>query len=285
MSRIFFSPEDLRRGKYSTVPTPIVAVDGRSYELNEWIGRGGNAAVFRCRERSTGDEFAIKFLLNSGRRVITRFSRETHLLEQLRHDHIVRYRTSGKVRIKEDKRRKIPFLIMEVAECTLSDEMRSSSNSIPLERFLGQFRGLAHGLADLHRHAVHRDIKPENILVAGERWLLSDYGLCQFPRTRDPDLTPENQAPGPKFWMSPEAQDRRLGVGNAICKASDVYQLAAVFWYVATGRHPSGILTREDWRGPERLFEPLYAALQHDLRRRPADGAAFAATIEDALTS
>lgn len=284
MSQIFFSPEDFRRGKYHTVQTPIVAVDGRSYELNEWIGRGGNAAVFRCRERSTGDEYAIKFLLNKGRRVSERFARETKLLEQLRHDHIVRYKTSGRVAIREDKRRIIPFLVMEVAECNLSDEMINSNNSIPLERFLGQFRGLAHGLADLHKHAVHRDIKPENILVAGERWLLSDYGLCQFPRTRDPDLTPGSQAPGPKFWMSPEAQNRRLGTEDAICKASDVYQLAAVFWYVATGRYPSGILTRDDWRGPTRLFEPLYGALQHDLRRRPADGAAFAATIDEALT-
>ena len=121
MSQIFFSPEDFKRGKYSTVLMPIVAVDGRSYELGEWIGRGGNAAVFRCRERSTGDEFAIKFLLNSGRRVSERFTRETNLLEQLRHDHIVRYKTVGKVKIKEDRRRKISFLVMEVAECNLSD--------------------------------------------------------------------------------------------------------------------------------------------------------------------
>src|SRR5438874_6622958 len=53
-----------------------------------------------------------------------------------------------------------------------------------------------------------------------------------------------------------------------ISSASDVFQLAAVFWWVVTRRHPSGILTREDWTGAERLFGPVSKALQHSLSRR-----------------
>lgn len=285
MTRIYFSPDDLRKGKFFSIGNLIVGEDGRSYELGEWIARGGNATVFRCRERSTGDELAIKFLLLPGRRVTERFSRESQLLSKLKHNHIVAYKTSGKIRPQNDRRRSIPFIVMEVAEHNLLTEMQEADCVIPSEQFLGQFRGLAQGLALLHQHAVHRDIKPENILVSGERWLLSDYGLCKFPRSRAPDLTPEDQAPGPKFWMSPEGQNRRLGVGDAICKASDVYQLAAVFWFIATSRHPSGILTRDDWNGPDRLFKPLSDALQHDHRRRPKDGAAFLQALDDALTS
>lgn len=285
MPRIFFSPEELKRGNFHTIDSPIVGEDGRSYELGDWIARGGNATVFHCRERSTGDEFAIKFLYMNGRRVAKRFSRESALLAELNHNHIVRYKTAGKITPNNDKRRSIPFIIMEAAERNLLDEMQASKWAIPAERFLGQFRGLAQGLALLHGRAVHRDIKPENILIAGDRWLLSDYGLCKFPRSRAPDLTPNDQAIGPKFWMSPEGQNRRLGVGDAICKASDVYQLAAVFWFIATARHPSGILTIDDWSGPERLFVPLRDALQHDHRRRPKDGTAFLETLNNALVS
>ena len=283
MPRIFFSPEELKRGKFYTIESPIRGDDGRSYDLGDWIARGGNATVFRCVERSSGDEFAIKFLLLPGRRLASRFSRESELLAELNHSHIVRYKTSGRLTPTNDRRRALPFIIMEVAERNLLDEMHESGSSIPSERFLGQFRGLAQGLALLHEYAVHRDIKPENILVSGDRWLLSDYALCKFPRSRSPDLTPEDQAPGPKFWMSPEGQNRRLGVGDAICKASDVYQLAAVFWYIVTARHPSGIITREDWNGPDYLFGPLHDALQHDHRRRPADGSAFLASLDEAF--
>ena len=285
-TQIYFSPEDLRqrrRGKSYAIDNPIIGGDGRSYELGEWIARGGNATVFRCKERSSGNELAIKFLMLPGRRIAERFSREGELLAKLSHNHIVKYRTAGKVRPHSDRRRVIPFIIMEIAERNLLTEMQESECSIPTEVFLGQFRGLAQGLELLHQHAVHRDIKPENILVSGDRWLLSDYGLCKFAGSRGPDLTPEDQAPGPKFWMSPEGQNRRLGVGDAICKASDVYQLAAVFWFIATARHPSGIISRLDWTGPDRLFRPLYDALQHDYKRRPQDGAAFLAALEDAL--
>lgn len=65
-----------------------------------------------------------------------------------------------------------------------------------------------------------------------------------------------------------ESQNRRLGNADEIVPASDAYQLAGVFWYLATGRHPSGILSRDDWTGPDWLFEPLYASLQHDIHRR-----------------
>ena len=148
----------------------------------------------------------------------------------------------------------------------------------------GQFRGLAGALASLHDHAVHRDIKPENILVVGERWLLSDYGLCTFVDVEEEDLTAEEQKVGPTFWLSPEAHNRRLGHGDEINETSDVFQLAAIFWYVATGRYPSGILTKSDWTGPEKLFRLLHRSLFHDRAKRPQNGHEFFTGLEEALS-
>jgi hypothetical protein len=37
--------------------------------------------------------------------------------------------------------------------------------------------------------------------------------------------------------------------------------------------------------GPERLFKPLFEALQHNPERRPANGAIFADRLESALNS
>ena len=93
----------------------------------------------------------------------------------------------------------------------------------------------------------------------------------------------QGQNVGPKFWMSPEAINRKLGSGDEITKASDVYQLAAVFWFAATGRHPTGIVSQSDWRGPDSFYEILSLALSHSPSLRPKDGAEFHQMIEDAV--
>ena len=286
-SLIYFDAEELRRGNVFNLNGEILDEEGNSYELEEWLGRGGNAAVFLGRQRATGEECAIKFLINTGSKSKKRFTREIKLLRLIHGDHITRYHGAGHVTVTNKKRPKhneLPFVVMELADKNLQDVMRAEDGPLSYERYAGQFRGLAQALASLHDRAVHRDIKPENILVAGDRWLLSDYGLCTFVNTDEEDLTPEEQNVGPKFWLSPEAHNRRLGCGDSINAASDVFQLAAIFWYVATGRHPGGIVTEDDWTGPRKLFRVLQKSLFHNFIRRPQDGHDFFEELEEALS-
>ncbi|MDE2724482.1 MAG: serine/threonine-protein kinase [Gemmatimonadota bacterium] len=286
MNNLYFDLDALRRGNFFILKSEIRTEEGDPYELEEWIDRGGNAAVFKGRQRITGDECAVKFLMNSGWRNTKRFLREIKLLKSMHGDHITQYYGAGRVTIRHNKAsrdQRMPFVVMELADCNLQDVIREEG-PLSYERYAGQFRGLASALASLHDRAVHRDIKPENILVAGERWLLSDYGLCTFVNPDEEDLTLEGQNVGPKFWLSPEAHNRRLGCRDEINAASDVFQLAAIFWYVATGRHPTGILTEDDWIGPKKLFSLLHRSLYHDFTKRPQDGQEFSADLVDALT-
>ena len=250
--QIYFDTNEFRRGNFFEMTSDeLTSVERTKYELEDWIGRGGNAAVFRCRDRITGEEFAAKFLMRRGLRNTKRFLREVRLLQLVEGDHIATYHGTGRARLKHNKGtqvRNVPFVIMELAERNLQQLMMSTSGPLNYEQYAGQFRGLARALASLHVHAVHRDIKPENILIVGDRWLLSDYGLCTFVDRKGEDLTAKGKnIGGPRYWLSPEAHTRRLGGTDEINEASDVFQLAAIFWYVATGRHPSGILTRSDW--------------------------------------
>ena len=289
INQLYFDLDELRKGIFFILKEGIRSQEGNSYELEEWIDRGGNATVFKARQRNTGDEVAIKFLMNTSQRSTKRFLREIKLLQSLRGDHVTRYHGVGRVEVrnsKTDKDRRLPFVVMELADRNLDQMMRGEDGPVPYEQYAGQFRGLAGALASLHEEAeaVHRDIKPENILVVGERWLLSDYVLCTFVNREGADLTPERVNVGPKYWLSPEAHNRRLGCEDVICAASDVFQLAAVFWYVATGRQPSGVVTRDDWTGPDKLFNCLYRSLYHDLTKRPQNGVVFVTKLEDALS-
>lgn len=287
---IFFDHKELERGFSYQLNDPIRTLAGMSIELDEWLGRGGNAAVFSAKDRSSGEEVAIKFLLNQGGVNRERFKREIELLSNLQDDHIIRFRGEGTVRASYRNNRKsteriIPFLVMDLADSNLTEVVSQRRGGLRYEEYSGQFRGLARALTLLHEHAIHRDIKPENILVVGDRWLLSDYGLCDFVQTEDEELTGANQNIGPKFWLSPEAHNRRLGSMELISKASDVFQLAAVFWYAATGRHPCGVVTSSDWIGPPKLFPLLHQSLFHDARKRPPDAREFLASLENTLAN
>ena len=83
--------------------------------------------------------------------------------------------------------------------------------------------------------------------------------------------------------MSPESMHRVVGNNDEITKASDVFQLAAVFWFAATKRHPTGIVKVKDWNGPRKMFDVLESALSHDPQSRPQDGREFHERIKAAL--
>ena len=286
ISELYFDLKELRRGNFFRLDGEIKTEEGHPYELEDWVGRGGNAAVFRGRQRLTGEECAIKFLMNTTMTSAKRFLREVKLLKLVHGSHFTRYHGTGRVTVRHNKRsqdNQLPFVVMELADCNLQEVMREENGPLSYERYAGQFRGLAEALASLHNQAVHRDIKPENILIVGDRWLLSDYGLCTFVNPDEEDLTVEEENIGPKFWLSPEAYNSRLGCGDRINAASDVYQLAAIFWYVATGRHPSGIVTKSDWTGPKKLFDLLHRSLFHDHTKRPQNGNEFFAELVSVL--
>ena len=286
ISELYFDLKELRRGNFFRLDGEIRTEEGHPYELEDWVGRGGNAAVFRGRQRITGEECAIKFLMNTTMTSAKRFLREVKLLKLVHGFHLARYHGTGRATVRHNKRfqdNQLPFVVMELADCNLQEVMREENGPLSYERYAGQFRGLAEALASLHNQAVHRDIKPENILIVGDRWLLSDYGLCTFVNPDEEDLTVEEQNIGPKFWLSPEAYNCRLGCGDRINAASDVFQLAAIFWYVATGRHPSGVVTKSDWTGPKKLFDLLHRSLFHDQTKRPQNGNEFFAELVDVL--
>lgn len=276
------------------VPVRITGSDKKLYTVQEQIGTGGNAVVCECADETDGSIFAVKFLTNSrGGHRSERFDIERKLMEELsalKHNHLIGYVTSGSAEaIHIDAKRRefkvsLPFVIMERAACSLREFVKNEKSPIEFEIYSAQFRGLVSALELLHNHAVHRDIKPDNILVIGERWVISDFGLCSLLDKADgEDLTLQWQIPGPRFWMSPEANNRSVGLDDEITFASDVFQLAAVFWWVVNRRHPSGILEREDWTGSASLYQPISKALQHSLARRFATATDFSAAVVQAI--
>lgn len=287
MSTYLYLREKDQNKYYHSINDTLKTCSGQQYEIVDRINAGGNAVVHKCLDSKTGEEFAVKFQLDHRGNRLKRFLQEQELFKKLQHEHLVRYKDYGQLESecfidrKKSKPLIIPFLIMELAEENLLTQTKNKK--IESEIYFAQFRGLTKALAVLHQYAIHRDIKPDNILISGERWLLSDYGLCAFLDDDKDQLTKVDEIIGPRFWMSPEANNRSIGGNDDIDKSSDVFQLAAVFWFCVNKTHPTGVLTKSDWRGPDKLFEPIYRALHYDKKIRPKDGSEFAEQIENAI--
>ncbi len=266
-------------------PPEEVKANGATYAINESIGSGGNAEVYKCTNEANSEEYAIKFQIILKKSRPERFEKETELIEKLEsHTHLIEYIDKGTYRYKgTHKTRKYPFIIMELAEDNLMDKFKKQDDFAE-EEYLAQFRGLSKALEHLHEHAIHRDIKPDNILISNGAWLLSDYGLCKFDSDTVTDaITEDGEKVGPVFWMSPEANNLNCGIDDAIDKSSDVFQLASIFWMIVNSKHPTGVLKKEDWNGPEKLFEPIFKALHNNKGIRPRNGEEFANQIEEAI--
>lgn len=253
----------------------VTTATGNNYEIGDYINQGGNAVVHECIDIN-GNVFAIKFLMVCSDKMKTRFEQEISVLKKLKHSHWVQFVDDGFIPISLSKNStpiSIRFIIMERADTNLVDFLKSSS-SIEYDVYAPQFRGLSEALSELHQYeVVHRDIKPENILIKGEKWMLSDLGLCTVCSDDDHlDITSENEKIGPKFWLSPEVVNKIYFQEDIISYYSDVYQLCAVFWFIVTKKHPYGLLYENDWNNDLQIFNIIIKSLAHDYSTRPQNG-------------
>lgn len=252
----------------------VFSVTGRSYEIQDRIGAGGNGAVYECIDTG-GDFFAIKFLLRPSKKNSLRFKQEIKLMRRVNHPHIIKYIDNGitDATDKYGNSIELPFVVMERADKNLVDFLKAKEK-VNYEIYASQFRGLCEALEELHRFAIHRDIKPENILIKGETWVLSDFGLCEFLSTEEhQELTRVNEKVGPAFWMSPEAITSFYFGEDMIGTYSDVFQICAVFVFVLTKHYPGGILSdTDDMNTTPQIKQLLRRALSNDFKERPANG-------------
>jgi serine/threonine-protein kinase len=259
------------------IPNPIIADSHEKYEVMEYIGSGGNAAVYEVIDID-GDVYAVKFLFNLGYKNRRRFKQEIRVLREISHPHLIKCIDEGTVigKMKGDKTVEIPFMIMEKADTDLKKFLKKKGK-LEFSEYISQFCGLSEALSYLNEKVVHRDIKLDNILIVGEKWVLSDLGICTYLSEEEhEDLTEMGEKVGPKYWLSPEAINAMYDSEVEIIPASDVFQLAAVFWFIVNGRYPLGIVENSDWvNSDEKTCNALIEGLAYSADRRPQNGKEF----------
>lgn len=216
-------------------------LDIPGYEIEKELGRGGFGVVFRARRLSDGVPVAIKVLLP---RVavkpveMEKFLREMTITAQLRHPNIVKLYDQGHCE-------GIPYFIMEYCEGgSLMDFIMKHGGKVPLEIARPIMLAALEGLAHAHQQGiVHRDLKPQNILLDRGVARLSDFGLAKnFQQAGFSGLSITGNYAGTPLFMPRE----QLINFKHLKPASDVWSIAATFYFMLTGAFPYPFAEKRD---------------------------------------
>jgi serine/threonine protein kinase len=198
----------------------------KRYRVDEFIGRGAMADVYKVWDEQRATYLAMKLLredLAMDTIFIRRFRREAQALAQLQHPNIVRF-----YGLEEDGL--LAFILMDFIDgTTLQHEIRVARCPLPFERILDIMRQVCSALHFAHQQGmIHCDIKPSNIMTHNNDTVLTDFGLAHMTETA---ATSSLLLGGGTFgYMSPE-QAR----GEKPKVQTDIYALGIVLFEMLTG--------------------------------------------------
>ena len=272
------------------------------YVIERQLGQGGMAVVWLARDVRHHRTVALKVLRPefalSG--LADRFLKETQVLAELQHPHILPLLDSGAVPAVPGGEATCPFLVMPWIRGESLRERLSREGPLSLDATIAIVEQVAGALDYAHgRGVVHRDVKPENILLDGDNAYLADFGIASaLEQAGGTRLTETGLTLGTPAYMSPEQSAAERHIDGR----SDEYSLACVTYEMLAGEPPfSGptaqAIMAKRFAGPPpsiNILRPslpaqVAPALARALAQAPADrfpvSGAFAAALQSPGTA
>ncbi|UWX98279.1 serine/threonine protein kinase [Arthrobacter zhaoxinii] len=253
-------PDGDRRGGIPVPPAPDVP----GFRVDRLLGVGGTAAVWLVRDLD-GAPFALKVPVRGADGGVNTFEarREVNILSRLEHPHLLQVHAV----VETDQG---TGLLGGYAPGGSAAGLVAARGPVQPGEAVSILVGIAGALGYLHaRGTAHGDVSPGNILFTPEgRPLLADFGSGRLLGE------PGAPHPGTPGFSAPE---RRDGADAGLGAASDIYSLAAVGWFLLTGRIPPPSRSRP----PLSILVPgvgrelpalLEAGLAEDAALRPGAG-------------
>ena len=224
-----------------------------TFSLQEVIGAGAYALVYRAQHRTSEESFAVKVVQKDqleARQMMPQLRREIEFLQALSG-------TPQVVQLLEivDTRERI-FLRFELCAVNLEDLVHATG-SVRTEDSFRWSREVAQGLAVMHRLGqVHRDIKPSNMLLDAEGSVkICDLGWACLESERQVGSC------GSAVYAPPE---QSTSMGQPHTSRSDIYSLGVSLQHFLLGRVPLG---SHDW--PHDREVEVLDVLRHMMQPNP----------------
>jgi len=281
------------------VSTEPRVIAGR-YRVDELIGHGGMAKVYRGYDLTLGREVAIKVLdpeLARDTAFRNRFRLEAQAASRMSHPSIVRVFDAGDPSTSEIGSDEPPYIVMELVKGTLLKDI-ISAGPVPVADAVRYVDGILEALDYSHRAGVvHRDIKPGNVMVTDKGQVkVMDFGIARAVSDSSSTVAETTQIIGTAAYFSPEQAK-----GEPVDARADLYSTGVVLYELLTGRQPfrgeSPVAvayqhvsetpvppTEVNEEAPRTLDPIVLRALAKDPYQRYPDAAHFRAALDSAMT-
>ncbi len=204
------------------------------YRLEEQVGAGGMAVVFRARDERLNRLVALKIMtpaMGSDDMFRQRFIRESRAAAAVDDPHIIPVYEAGEAG-------QVLFIAMRFVQGGDVRSLLRREGPLPPERVASIVSPVASALDAAHAVGlVHRDVKPANILLdrrpgRPEHVYLSDFGLSKSAEV-SLGLTAAGQFLGTPDYTAPEQIE-----GLPVDGRTDQYALACAVFELLTGQAP-----------------------------------------------
>lgn len=279
------------------------------YRVQEHIGGGGMADVFRANDEDLGIDVAIKLLKPriASDELRARMVLEAQAAAQVRHPNLLRVFGTGKLD-------GTAYIVMELlGGPSLEQYLRERAGQrLPWRDALELLLPALEALHAIHeRGYIHRDIKASNILITEgpgrpSTAFVIDLGLVKADRAlRTADGPPTTEVG--RLLCTPSYASPEQAAGLPLDRRSDVYSMAVTLYRVlagrlpfheARGKAPMVVLTKHIYNEPTMLAaaaadadipsavaEVVESALRKNPNDRPQSMRAFADALRAAATS
>jgi serine/threonine protein kinase len=211
-------------------PNPVSPLLAKRYQLQQTLGSGGMAMVYKAWDLRLERPVAVKILrhdFSNDPTISERFRMEAKAAANLSHPNIVTVYDFG---LDDGKL----FIVIEYVPGTDLKTMIKHHGRFTLDEAIPLMVQACAGIGYAHRAGlVHCDVKPHNMLVTPDQRLkVTDFGIARVLATIHPDE--KNDV----VWGSPQYFSPEQATGAAPSPSSDVYSLGVILYELLTGRLP-----------------------------------------------
>ncbi|XP_053391289.1 serine/threonine-protein kinase TBK1-like, partial [Mercenaria mercenaria] len=213
------------------------------WDTTKPLGQGATSMVYKGRNKSTGEEVAVKVFSQAGHmRPHDVQMREFEVMTKLKHKNIV-----PMLAIEDEQSTRNKVIVMQLTEHgSLFNMLEDPKHAygLPEEEFLIVFEHVTAGMKYMRDNGiVHRDIKPGNIL----RYIGEDgrsiYKLTDFGAAKQLDHEEEQfmSLYGTEEYLHPDMYERavlRTPDRRQFTSKVDLWSMGVTFFHVATGQLP-----------------------------------------------
>ncbi|XP_058559900.1 striated muscle preferentially expressed protein kinase isoform X7 [Neofelis nebulosa] len=199
---------------------------GDFYDIHQEIGRGAFSYLRRVVERSSGLEFAAKFIPSQAKPKASAW-REARLLARLQHDCVLYFHEAF-------ERRRGLVIVTELCTEELLERMARKPTVCESE-IRAYMQQVLEGICYLHQnHVLHLDVKPENLMVWDGAEGEEQVRICDFGNAQE--LTPGE----PQYcqYGTPEFVAPEIVNQTPVSGVTDIWPVGVVAFLCLTGISP-----------------------------------------------